>query len=314
LTITFVSVFLASTLFGTQFVSCADSIPEFSLQDVAASILVQSPVDNESYIGSVISLNVEIQFSSYTFTRNSGVIPYQNISCIYSLDGGEWKNASFSTVRITGDVKNPVREGYWYTIQCTYNAVVRGMPEGRHNINVTVMPEEVRASDSHSYNPYSRNATVTFVVRAAVGLLVLSPQNKTYDANNLPLELTVNKPASWISYSLDGQKNVTTTTNATLTGLSEGLHTLTVYANDTEGNMDTSEAINFSVAQTSTPTPSPTPSPSPIASDQPNPTQPVLDGMQPILWPWVIVVVVVGVMLVLGLLALKKTLRKKASP
>ena len=35
--------------------------------------------------------------------------------------------------------------------------------------------------------------------------------------------------------------------NTTLVGLSNGLHTLTVYANDTVGNVGTSETISFTV-------------------------------------------------------------------
>jgi hypothetical protein len=51
-----------------------------------------------------------------------------------------------------------------------------------------------------------------------------------------------------MGYSLDGQDNVTVTGNATLSGLSSGLHNVTVYANDTAGNMGVSETIKFTTA------------------------------------------------------------------
>ncbi len=76
---------------------------------------------------------------------------------------------------------------------------------------------------------------------------VISPENKTYTVNNVSLTFTVNEPASWIGYSLDGAANVTVAGNMTLSGLAEGLHSLTVYANDTSGNMGVSETIYFSV-------------------------------------------------------------------
>jgi len=78
----------------------------------------------------------------------------------------------------------------------------------------------------------------------------LSIENKTYDYNaTIPLSFTVDKPSSWLTYSMDGQANVTIVGNTTLTGLSHGSHTLTVYANDTVGNIGASETITFSIAE-----------------------------------------------------------------
>jgi mannitol-specific phosphotransferase system IIBC component len=58
---------------------------------------------------------------------------------------------------------------------------------------------------------------------------------------------TVDK-ANWTGYSLDGEQNNTINDNFTLNGLPNGLHNLTVYANDTYGNMGASETISFTVA------------------------------------------------------------------
>jgi N-acetylneuraminic acid mutarotase len=76
---------------------------------------------------------------------------------------------------------------------------------------------------------------------------VVSPENKTYNASSVALTFAVNKPTRWVGYSLNGRDNVTVTGNTTLTGLQNGLHKLTVYANDTLGNMGTSETVYFSV-------------------------------------------------------------------
>ena len=86
---------------------------------------------------------------------------------------------------------------------------------------------------------------------------IVSPENKTYTANNVPLTFTVSKPTSWIGYSLDGQENVTISGNTTLTGLSDGSHNLTVYAKDTAGNTGSSKTIYFSIAQKKEPEQSP---------------------------------------------------------
>ncbi len=78
-------------------------------------------------------------------------------------------------------------------------------------------------------------------------ITVLSPQNKTYTANNIPLSFSVNESTSWIGYSLDNLANVTITGNTTLTELSSGVHTIVVYANDTSGNMGSSRTVYFNV-------------------------------------------------------------------
>ena len=76
---------------------------------------------------------------------------------------------------------------------------------------------------------------------------ILSPENKTYHANDVPLTFTGTESTSWIGYSLNGQPNVTITGNTTLPELSDGMHSLVVYAEDTAGNTGFSEVVYFSV-------------------------------------------------------------------
>lgn len=78
-------------------------------------------------------------------------------------------------------------------------------------------------------------------------VFIVSPKNKTYSVNSVPLTFTVSEPTSWIGYSLDGQMNVTILGNTSLPGLSDGLHSLIVYAKDTAGKIGSSEIIYFSI-------------------------------------------------------------------
>ncbi len=78
-------------------------------------------------------------------------------------------------------------------------------------------------------------------------LQILSPANATYTSNDIQLVVSVNRPTTWIGYSLDNLSNVTFTGDIELIDVSEGAHTLTAYANDTFGNMVSSDAICFSV-------------------------------------------------------------------
>jgi len=76
---------------------------------------------------------------------------------------------------------------------------------------------------------------------------VVSPENTNYTSSSVSLAFTVNKPVAWLGYSLDGQENVTVNGNATIAGLPNGLHNVTVYARDEFENTRASETISFSV-------------------------------------------------------------------
>lgn len=68
LLITTILVMLALMLFGPQYVSFADSVPAFPLGDVSAAIAILLPVNNGSYVDSVLPLNVSIRFTVYEST------------------------------------------------------------------------------------------------------------------------------------------------------------------------------------------------------------------------------------------------------
>ncbi len=82
---------------------------------------------------------------------------------------------------------------------------------------------------------------------APMAISVLSPVNKAYSTNLIPLTFTTNQPTSWIGYSLDAQTNVTITGNTTLSGLLDGVHNVTVYANDATGTTSHSAITRFTV-------------------------------------------------------------------
>jgi hypothetical protein len=96
--------------------------------------------------------------------------------------------------------------------------------------------------DNQRYTPYGYG---TIPPRVSV----VSPENKNYTSGNVSLAFAVNKPALWMGYSLDGQNNVTITGNTTLSGLSSGLHSITVYAKDSFENTGASETVTFTITE-----------------------------------------------------------------
>jgi len=78
-------------------------------------------------------------------------------------------------------------------------------------------------------------------------VIVSSPESKTYENIDVPLIVAVNKPVSWIAYSLDGEAEVTITGNTTLSGLTIGEHSLIVSAQDLGGQIGSSPIIHFTI-------------------------------------------------------------------
>lgn len=111
-------------------------------------------------------------------------------------------------------------------------------PTGRFTLNPLYKYKAV----NEQYTPFGYGTV-------ALAVAIVSPENKTYAANNVSLAFAVNKPALWMGYSLDGQDNATITGNTTIAGLSNGLHNIIVYANDTFGNTGASQTIQFTIDQ-----------------------------------------------------------------
>ncbi|MBT0159480.1 hypothetical protein G4O51_05800 [Candidatus Bathyarchaeota archaeon A05DMB-2] len=111
------------------------------------------------------------------------------------------------------------------------------IPDGRHHLTLY----------AHIHDGSQGSSSVDFTINAPPSIVILSPENETYETGDLPLNFTVNEPVKWVGYSLDGKENVTVTGNSTITNLTNGFHSITVYANDPSGNMGTSQTMNFSV-------------------------------------------------------------------
>jgi len=98
--------------------------------------------------------------------------------------------------------------------------------------------------------PISNTAVDGVVSIWEIHISITSLLNQTYSLNSVPLTLSLSKPADRVEYSLDGQANVTVTENTTLSGLSDGSHSLRVYASDSAGNTGASDLVYFTVDTT----------------------------------------------------------------
>ena len=133
------------------------------------------------------------------------------------------------------------------------------LSNGTHFITVYLEGNYCNYYRNHSayYETAFDSQTVYFTVLSPVALLM---ENQPYNSTEIPLNFYVNAVPPQILYSLDSQTNVTISGNTTLTGLTEGLHSINIYTPDEEGRWVNFDTATFIVTKTvPTPTSSPTP-------------------------------------------------------
>jgi hypothetical protein len=196
-----------------------------SITSTMSNLTIVSP-QNKTYNSKILNLKA----TAYWFLADVNEMSY-SIDGIgsYSLSLGKPETESFNP--LNGTVIG--------------EAALPELTEGPHEITVDVK--------GTGYFPETRDnmeqATVYFTIDATQPIISgLSVENKTYNQLDLALDFTLNEPTAWIGYSLDYEANVTLTGNTTLT-LKEGIHSITIYANDTAGNMGNSETIYFAIEQ-----------------------------------------------------------------
>ena len=107
--------------------------------------------------------------------------------------------------------------------------------------------------------------SVTFLVNTTIifPTLLLTPTNTTYNTKEIPLTYIIDDPKYMVSYRLDPINVPMMDTpkllygNTTLSGLSEGKHTITVKAFDFDNGLYSKQTVNFTV-DTTNPFPTPT--------------------------------------------------------
>lgn len=192
---------------STVIFNISDAIP---INELTPPVVSNFTVENKTYPSTKLSFN---------FNVDKPVI-----STSYCLDN--------RTIPITGWWDTPASAR-------TFNLTLKGLTEGSHTLV---------AYAEDTFGNMGASQRINFAVDTiAPNVLILSVENKTYDSAYLPLNFAVNESVSLIAYSLDGKENISTTGNITLTGLTNGVHNVTLYSWDVAGNVGASETAYFSV-------------------------------------------------------------------
>ena len=187
-------------------------------------ITITSPTNSSTYNVSTRSLNV-------TFTTLKTGYDYKGVSRLftYSLDGQIPENITITNSSVSVNAGAPVF--------FVGSANLTALTEGPHNLTVRVAFDYAPTVHSKSVLYRESESTVNFSIDTIPPeVVILTLENKTYLTTGIPLNIIVNDD-SQITYSLDGQENMTFVGNTTLTNLPRGEHNVTVYAEDVVGNV-----------------------------------------------------------------------------
>ena len=247
---------LIASMVGLGFVSLVEANFSYQPPDIA----INSPANGATYYSSEVPVDLMVNLR--------GDFPYYATFAICRLDGENPINITFVLVNETGQwsgsgIFNNVSGG---SHQFTVGAQLL-IPSG-YNSNWHML---INASSTFNVDLPNPPTPTTTPLPTNPPAIDLSLANSTYDKSAVPLVFNVNDSTSWMGFSLDNQANVTLNGNSTLTGLTEGNHSLVVYANDTFGNMGKSDTVFFNV---SLPAPTPSPTPTPTATAAPSTSVP----------------------------------------
>ena len=123
------------------------------------------------------------------------------------------------------------------------NITLSSLSEDQHMLYLYV----VTKTGPHQQE-YSTSQKIFFYVDTLAPKVSNLTVNNT-DSGDTVLSFTVDEEAGWVGYSLDNQANVTVTNDVVLGDLPIGSHNVTVYAEDTAGNIGASEPFFFSVVE-----------------------------------------------------------------
>lgn len=209
-------------------------------------ITIVSPENKTQATNNItLSFNVKIGNAIDPRINSSELLSMMNINAVYYR--GDWQQN-----RTYVDWENNTYADFKrIAVQSlAFSCDLLGVQVGNHVILVQATEEVPNPDLLFLPIEYTSFAFVNFTIDITPpSVLILSPEASPYNTLDVPLNFTVNESVSQVTYSLDGQENVTIPGNITLAALSDGAHIIIVYAWDDAGNVGASETVHFSIKQ-----------------------------------------------------------------
>jgi hypothetical protein len=236
--ITLAIALLSSVLFMACSVNLAKANPIGAEVEYKALpvITINSPINGTTFLTDNLTLNV-------TVTKPDG----------WLIRGGNARQMLKSiSYELDGKVYGPFMANSYLETAFNYSSNLTNLEVGLHSLKVQA---DANGWAIEIHDLWQREVPITastdmvyFWVEKSVPNVVIMPIENS-STSDIPLNISINATTSKVTYSLDNQENVTIAGNTTLTGLSSGLHNVTVYAWDMAGNVGSSETVTFTIAE-----------------------------------------------------------------
>jgi hypothetical protein len=204
----------------------------------APAIIIYSPAP-------IISTNTSIPLNvGVNILKNSPEI----VRILYSVDGNS--NVTLTNLTRTDNVWfDPDKVGSEFRA----TSILDNLAEGDYTLKVysqDAAGKEMSSSVKFTIDTHYKFAEV----------VLLSPQNTTYASTEVPLTFTCDRQIWSADYILEEEGgHISLAGNTTLTGLSNGTHTITVYVFTTEREQANSQTVHFTVNKETQLQPEPSP-------------------------------------------------------
>lgn len=273
------------TLYTEDFVHNTDSITiGFSIDKTGPEITITSPQNSSQHSTQTLWVNITLSeipsWVGYSldgdpFVPVSGNFLLEDLSegthsiVLYALD--TLGNIGSSSAHLfTIDTTSPIvtitkpmnstynLDNFWLNFSCnepsswigysidagenitiTGNISLQNLSEGPHSVVIYI---------NDILGNMGRSNIVWFTIDDQAPVISISnPLNMTYSSENIWLNFTLDELSSGVMYSLDGMVNITITQNVLLENLSEGIHCVVIYANDSVNNYGVSTTVWFTI-------------------------------------------------------------------
>lgn len=203
-------------------------------------VTIFSPLDTSILANNTIPLTVNVTLPESSTAYNTVIYSIICQADWQSLPINIYKNTGYDN-SIDKLHPSPANHYFYGTVNLT------NIPQGTHTLNVTAIAGGFYLANDQGYYRFMINgsSSVTFYIDIPK-VKIISIEDKTYQTDSLPLTFIIDKQYPQLSYSLDGKDNVTLTGNATVSGLSNGLHNIKVYATNSAG-ISVSDTKYFSI-------------------------------------------------------------------
>ena len=238
------------------------------------------PDYDSSPVSAAVGNKIVVTFEFSTFNPSKFFTYYEQKVVIYDTETDSWSGGKPGTTVVNGGaavatagVNAPqnvyvlgLEYGHFPVVPATnqvYDIMADGwtaaaaMPTRRRDFGVAVVDDVLYVIGGYSYTSSKLDDVAPVAVNEQYrpfgygtvppAVQAVSPVSQTYNESDVSLVFTVNKAVDWAGYSVDGGATVTMTGNATLEGLANGSHNVTMYAKDAFGNVGASETVSFTV-------------------------------------------------------------------